>query len=1726
MTMECIDKSPVINVGQTFVTKFGNVTLNAVYDNSSGKITVTPNKYPSISRSTVDGKVEDFYEGLMTVKTNFFTLAGRGAHFWVCGFVEDKPIMCDQVFRLQDQNGNPLNGNVQIGTTALTVLGTGTISLEQGKSYTAIASFEDYPTQSLTFTTCVDPLTFVFIVVATTGKISCESTPSDALILLGKVISGQPIIHVNQNVRTNLSGPVILSDIDPGEYSVMFTKDGYTSCTAPVAVYKGGVAYAHCTLDPVRTTGALSCTTTPIGTEVYLDGAPESVGVTPLVIEELLPGTHTVIFKLAGYVDCRVQQDVVVGQTRDANCEMSLPPPSEGYIKCRAYDSVTYVELAATIRIDGLTVAPLTPHTTPGLPVGEHSVSFIHEGYVTTTVPVTVVAGETVDAFGSMVEKAVIGIVCSSVPTFASIFLDDENTLQFTPHTLTGISSGIHLITFYKSGYEPTSRLVNASEGQTVNAYAPMFTETAVPVRMRVYIQSSVPEVNEDTFFAFINKVSSFFKSKGLDVNFISHTLEWRESVEDIESYTTAHDVNLVVGEGIGHFAQWNTKVGANLSLPFKFTDTGIMCLSHELGHYFGVIDQYWLRIVDVTTPLISNEIKTSIMYDHYTLSNGFSSFETQIIKDNISKLIRGDKNSILYPEDRWSKTLKIFIGKSNEPCKIFASSRDYSIFKSLLPPTPTLIKSTDSDGFLTIDIKAISGRAEFDIYHIECGEWNIWINSTILDLNYVENGITDVCEARYLNDSQWCELYKEAPVPDGYILCQAYDAATNAELNANVHITPPGASLVDLTPVTTQGLTPGSYDLVFSLDGYADKPITVIVNAGITTPVEVYMVSEAPPVVPGLDITVNIPGLLPNSSLFVNEVVKVPFTDTWWDSPFGPGVRWDAISNGTFKARESAAGCRPMPSFFAGFKKDTDYAIYIGTSAISLYPGKLVHHVSDSTALISIIDSYVDWVSTKICSAFDITPADCSNFIITSVNDAAFLLELWTIITKHENLAGEPTEPTALDYILVPVAIFGMLSPGISEGKVAQEVGKRLTKLVEITKTAPDIIKNILRYDPRIDTFIMRATSKQFDDFVRYMDEGLNINAEKMLKEVDEIPLNENELHALHRGTHLAKAVDDGLVNANSLTPTSTVLSRFSDKLRHIFIRASDFAKDNPKTAVGIGVLAIWFMVDNVPFYIYMYLKSKGLAPGDRSWQGKSHVDAIDQYKFNVIEAQRLGDWDLFCTNLNLWISEVDKFEQYIIANASALQSEGTHGIYVSVIAAYREAISIKQEVHTCALEPLPEVITAKVVDIIDGDTVSIVYGGTEYSCRLLGINTPEGKDTSYLIRRRICPTCEEERWNANKALYDEIKTWANTNMWHKDLVFKSDLSRQFDDYGRLLAVPFDGTVNLCKRELELGYAAVFFYDANKHVNTTEFLASEKIAKDAKIGIWSIAIDAGSIRCVSYPTAAEVWLDGVNTGKKTSSNVYTLENISVGEHTITLKKIIDDISQSCSVTVDVPKDDTVDAECTLSGFVPPPPEGKIHCKTLKPAGTSLSGAKIYLTGEGYEDQYMGDTEKTITTPIGTYSVRYTYPEYEDGTVTDVEVRADQLADATCSMTPSLVPVDKATWTIDVVKNELGETLSAAKVHVDDIYIGHYAPETMTFCEGCNCDAVVSCGFGAHTVTIKKTGYADWVKTRTLVAGDTFTDSPIMLLPSVDKFPVTIESVPGGATIEVDGVQI
>jgi hypothetical protein len=93
--------------------------------------------------------------------------------------------------------------------------------------------------------------------------------------------------------------------------------------------------------------------------------------------------------------------------------------------------------------------------------------------------------------------------------------------------------------------------------------------------------------------------------------------------------------------------------------------------------------------------------------------------------------------------------------------------------------------------------------------------------------------------------------------------------------------------------------------------------------------------------------------------------------------------------------------------------------------------------------------------------------------------------------------------------------------------------------------------------------------------------------------------------------------------------------------------------------------------------------------------------------------------------------------------------------------------------------------------------------------------------------------------------------------------------------------------------------------------------------------------------------------------------------------------------------------------------------------------------------------------------------------------------------------TPTSAPT--ATYKINEVKDNDGEVLSSVKVYVDGVYVHHYAPEVLTFCDGCQCDTYVACGLGQHTIKLEKTGYNDWNETKTINSGDFDDISPVMV---------------------------
>ncbi|MFC1727302.1 lamin tail domain-containing protein [Patescibacteria group bacterium] len=218
-------------------------------------------------------------------------------------------------------------------------------------------------------------------------------------------------------------------------------------------------------------------------------------------------------------------------------------------------------------------------------------------------------------------------------------------------------------------------------------------------------------------------------------------------------------------------------------------------------------------------------------------------------------------------------------------------------------------------------------------------------------------------------------------------------------------------------------------------------------------------------------------------------------------------------------------------------------------------------------------------------------------------------------------------------------------------------------------------------------------------------------------------------------------------------------------------------------------------------------------------------------------------------------------------------------------------------------------------------------------------------------------------------------------------------------------------------------------------------------------------------------------------------------------------------------------------SEINLSGWVLT--DSAAHDKTLDHLGSILPGNFVvyeYPGGDGWLNNSSGDSvilkEGSETKDSYFYSLDpsedISFGRYPDGTGAFGTLSSKTPGSANSSFvvpspTPSPTPTESseptatpfptptptdsptsASYQINDAKNEDGETINNAKVYVDGVYLHHYAPETLTFCDGCSCDDYVGCGFGEHTIKVEKGGYEDWSETRSINAGDGIEVNPVL----------------------------
>ena len=172
----------------------------------------------------------------------------------------------------------------------------------------------------------------------------------------------------------------------------MFTLTGYQPLTQSVTVTAGQTAATSGTLVAVPpATGSIAVSSTPSGAGITVDGVAK--GTTPATLTGITPGSHSLVFTLAGYQPLTQSVTVTAGQTAAATGTLVLVPPTTGSIL------VTSTPAGASVAVDGVAKGS-TPVTISGITPGSHSVVFTSTGYQVLTQPVTVTAGQTATANG------------------------------------------------------------------------------------------------------------------------------------------------------------------------------------------------------------------------------------------------------------------------------------------------------------------------------------------------------------------------------------------------------------------------------------------------------------------------------------------------------------------------------------------------------------------------------------------------------------------------------------------------------------------------------------------------------------------------------------------------------------------------------------------------------------------------------------------------------------------------------------------------------------------------------------------------------------------------------------------------------------------------------------------------------------------------------------------------------------------------------------------------------------------------------------------------------------------------------------------------------------------------------------------------------------------------------------------------------------------------------
>jgi hypothetical protein len=193
-------------------------------------------------------------------------------------------------------------------------------------SHTIVLKLAGYQTWSNTYQVNPGQTTFVTAALVPiqspqTGDLQVSSTPSGASVYLNGNYQG---------ITSQSKGPLDVTGVSPGTYTVLLKKSGYQDYTTTTQILAGQTSQVFATLQQAvqpPATASAELTSEPSGADVYVNNV--YLGITPLASQTAPVGTYNVTVKMEGYNPYSTSVTLTAGQSVHINAALSpiAPPP-------------------------------------------------------------------------------------------------------------------------------------------------------------------------------------------------------------------------------------------------------------------------------------------------------------------------------------------------------------------------------------------------------------------------------------------------------------------------------------------------------------------------------------------------------------------------------------------------------------------------------------------------------------------------------------------------------------------------------------------------------------------------------------------------------------------------------------------------------------------------------------------------------------------------------------------------------------------------------------------------------------------------------------------------------------------------------------------------------------------------------------------------------------------------------------------------------------------------------------------------------------------------------------------------------------------------------------------------------------------------------------------------------------------------------------------------------